>query len=32
MNYVFQTNSWTYKIKDLNKEAIVETFVKNSCC
>ena len=32
MNYVFKTNSWTYTIKDLNKEAIVEAFVKNGCC
>ena len=32
INSVLKTNLWTYKIKDLNGEKIVESFMKKSCC
>ena len=29
---VLETNSWTYKIKDLNGEKIIGNFYKKNCC
>ena len=29
---VFKTNPLTYKIKDLNREKIIRSFMKNNCC
>ena len=29
---VLKTNSWTYKIKDLNRVKIIVNFVEKSCC
>ena len=29
---VFKANPLTYKIKDLNREKIIRSFMKNNCC
>ena len=32
INPVLKTNTWTYKIKDLNEEKTYEVFMKKNCC
>ena len=32
VNSVLKTNPWTYKIKDLNGEKIIENFNGKNCC
>ena len=31
INYVLKTNPWIYKIKDLNGEKIIGSFIKKNC-